>query len=182
MAGWPPPGPPRFLGGFPDLRRRRRFLPGPTGGPRVWTSIVTCIGLLDPRLPPRPTVSRAGSSPTRTLSDTADGSSRSAATGHKDPGLPLRHRRRLLQVRRDWTYQPVYKTRAASPPSRPAMVSRSSPITDLFSLVVIGSSGTDSLDKRPTVHRPLSPSTPALPGSMTLPLRSCPRRIEQMAS
>src|SRR5262245_39250205 len=91
MAGWPPPGPPRFLGGFPELRRRRRILsvpPGSDRGPRVWTSIVTCIGLLDPRLPPRPTVSRAGSSPTRTLSATADGPSRSAATGHNDPDLP----------------------------------------------------------------------------------------------
>jgi hypothetical protein len=31
MAGWPPPGPPRFLGDFPEFRRRRRSLPVPPG-------------------------------------------------------------------------------------------------------------------------------------------------------
>ena len=82
-----------------------------------------------------------------------------------------RHRGRLPQVRRDWTKQPVYKARTASPPSRPAMGSRSSPITYLFSLVVIGSSGTDSLDKMPPVHHRAPPMMPALPNSMTLPLR-----------
>jgi hypothetical protein len=47
--------------------------PAPVGssrgrrGPWVWTSIVTSTGLLDPRLPPRPMVSRTGSSPTSTL-------------------------------------------------------------------------------------------------------------------
>src|SRR5262249_21644834 len=76
---------------------------------------------------------------------------------------PLRHRGRLPQGRRDWTNQPVYKARAASPPSRPAMVSRSSPITNLFSLAVIGSSRADSLDKTPTVHPRAPRTTPALP-------------------
>jgi hypothetical protein len=91
LAGWPPPGPPRFLGGFPDLRRRRRILSVPPGAdrvPRVWTSIVTSTGLPDPRLPPPPMVSRTGFSPTSTLPpDTADGSSRSTATGRNDPDL-----------------------------------------------------------------------------------------------
>ena len=86
MAGWPPPGPPRFLGGFPELRRRRRILSVPPGSdrvPGVWTSIVTSTRLLDPRLPPRPMVSRTRSSPTSRLSP--------------------RHRGRFLQVRRDAT-------------------------------------------------------------------------------
>ena len=73
MAGWPPPGPPRFLGGFPELRRRRRtLLVPPTSDrvPRVWTSIVTSTGLLDHRLPPRPMGSRTGVSPSSTRSPT----------------------------------------------------------------------------------------------------------------
>ena len=183
MAGWPPPGPPRFLGGFPELRRRRRILSVPPGSdrvPRVWTSIVTSTGLLDPRLPPRPMVSRTGFSSTSTPSpDTADGSSRSTATGLKDPDLPPpRHRGRLPQGCRDWMNHPVYKARATSPPSRPAMGSRSSPITYLCSLAVIGSSGADSLDKMPTVHRPPPPTTPALPDSMTLPIRPRARLLQ----
>jgi hypothetical protein len=91
MAGWPPPGPPRFFAGLPGLRRRILSVPpGSDRVPRVWTSIVTSTGLLDHRLPPRPMVSRTRSSPISTPSpDTADGSSRSAATGHRDPDLPL---------------------------------------------------------------------------------------------
>jgi hypothetical protein len=92
LAGWPPPGPPRFLSGFPELRRRRRILsvpPAADRGPRGSISIVTSTGLLAPRLPPRPMASRTGFSPTSKLSpDTADGSPRSTATGHKDPDLP----------------------------------------------------------------------------------------------
>ena len=83
----------------------------------------------------------------------------------------LRHRGQLPQGCRDWTNRPVYKARAASPPSRPAMVSRSSPITNLFSLAVIGSSRADSLDKTPTVHPRAPRTTPALPVPMALPIR-----------
>lgn len=175
MAGWPPPGPPRFLGGFPDLRLRRRILSVPPRAdrvPRVWTSIVTSTGLLDPRLPPRPMVSRTGFSPTSTLSPTPRTAPPSPP--RLDTKTPILHPpapRRAPQGRRDWTHKPVYKARAASPPSRPAMGSRSSPITYLFSLAVIDSSGADPLDKMPTVQRPSPPTTPALPDSMTLPLR-----------
>jgi hypothetical protein len=57
--------------------------------PRSGTPIVTSTGLLDPRLPPRPMVSRTRSSPPSTPSpDIAAGSSRSSATGHEDPDLP----------------------------------------------------------------------------------------------
>jgi len=157
LAGRPPPGPPRLLGDFAELRRRHLILSAPPGSdrvPRVWTSIVTSTRLLDPRLPPRPMGSRTGSFPHHAL---------------------LRHRGRLLQVRRDWTNRPVYKARVASPPPRPAMVSRSSPITYLFSLAVIGSSGADPLDRTSAVHHRAPPTTPALLDS---PLRPRARLLQ----
>jgi hypothetical protein len=69
MAGWPPPGPPRFFAGLPGLRRRILSVPPESDRvPGVRTAIVTSTGLLDPRLPPRPMVSRTRSSPTSTPS------------------------------------------------------------------------------------------------------------------
>jgi hypothetical protein len=71
MAGWPPSGPPRFFAGFPGLRRRILSVPpGSDRVPGVRTAMVTSTGLLDPRLPPRPMVSRTRSSPTSTSSST----------------------------------------------------------------------------------------------------------------
>ena len=160
MAGWPPPGPP-VSRWFP---RSSPSSPDPVGSSRVRQD---AKGLDLNRYEHRP--SRPSASPT------TDGLS-NWILPHLD-ALP-RHRGRLPQGRRDWTNQPVYKARAASPPSRPAMVSRSSPITNLFSLAVIGSSGADSLDKTPTVHHRAPPTTPALPDSRTLPLRPRARFLQ----
>jgi hypothetical protein len=151
MTGWPPPGPPRFVGGFAELRRRRRILSAPLEadrGPRSWTSIVTSnehrslrapsTGLLDPRLPPRPMGSRTGSSPTTPSPDTADGSSRAAATEQTDRctksvSFPHRLGRRWAADRAllptwspspgsapprptDWTKDLLYNARHIGPP------------------------------------------------------------------
>lgn len=156
-----------------------RFLPGPTGcrgfGPQSLRAPAFStlgfphdrwsleLGSPRPRRSP-PTPRTAPPGPPR--------------LGTKTPIFHPRHRGRLPQGRRDWTNQPVYKARAASPPSRPAMGSRSSPITYLFSLAVIGSSGADPLDKMPTVRRPPPPTTPALPDPMTLPIRPRARLLQ----
>ena len=146
MMGWPPPGPPRFLGGFPELRCRRRILSVPPGSDRgqgfapqsLRVPAFSTLGFPHdrwslqtapprPRRPPQaprtaPPGPRRRDMKTRSSTPgTAAGSPRAAATGQIDRctrsgSLPRRLGRRWAP---DRTLLPTCSPSPGSAPPRP---------------------------------------------------------------